>query len=130
MIKCLRETRDENIAKKAAANSSLKHVVKIRPDSSNSLSASDWVAVAFVSKHLKKLASLWLIELPTVQCSLAAKILLKERCIETVILGPSSLDDLSLEHLLNALMASECHVDHEHSKLHIRTFQAKLIQKW
>ena len=29
----------------------------------------------------------------------------------------SNLGDLSVEHLFNALMESECHVDHQHSKL-------------
>ena len=118
LMKCLRETEDENIAKEAAANSSLKHVSDISSVISiNSLSPSDWVAVGFVSKHLNNLTDLHLEGLVTVQRSLAATRLLKERCIETVTLRLSNLGDLGLEHLFNALMESECHVDHEHSKL-------------
>ena len=117
LMKCLRETEDENIAQETAANSSLKHVSWIEPGISNPLSPSDWVAVGFVSKHLHNLTDLHLSDLPTVQCSQAATRLLKERCIQKVTLIFCNLGDLSLVHLMNALMESECHVDHQHSKL-------------
>ncbi len=115
LMKCLRETEDEDIAKETAASSALKDVTIIHSPLNNTLSPSDWAAVAFVCKHLSNLTR-FLVEKNTSHCYEATR-LLKERCIECVGFLVSDLGDLGLEHLLSALMKSECHVNNQHSKL-------------
>ena len=115
LMKCLRETEDEDIAKETAASSALKDVTTIR-SFENTLSPSDWAAVAFVCKHLSNLTR-FLLRTETLHSSVEATRLLKERCIECVKFSDIDLGDLGLEHLLSALMNSECHVNHQHSKL-------------
>ena len=114
LMKCLRETEDEDIAKETATSSALKDVTIVRCFQ-NILSPSDWAAVAFVCKHLSNLTR-FLVRTKTLHCSVEATRLLKERCIECVELC-GDLGDLGLEHLLSALMKSECHVNHQHSEL-------------
>ncbi len=115
LMKCLRETEDEDIAKETAASSALKDVTTIRPRR-NTLSPSDWAAVVFVCKHLSNLTR-FEVGIQTWCSSAEATRLLKERCIECVTFLCSGLGDLGLQHLLSALMKSECHVNHQHSKL-------------
>ncbi len=115
LMKCLRETEDEDIAKETAASSALKDVTMIW-SFRNTLSPSDWAAVAFVCKHLSNLTH-FLVLTQTLHSSVEATRLLKERCIECVTFNHSGLGDLGLEHLLSALMKSECHVNHQHSEL-------------
>ncbi len=114
LMKCLRETEDEDIAKETAASSALKDVTRIR-SLRDTLSPSDWAAVAFVCKHLSNLTR-FVVGRQTLH-SVEATRLLKERCIECVEFVRSGLGDLGLEHLLGALMKSECPVNHQHSKL-------------
>ncbi len=114
LMKCLRETEDEGIAKETATSSALKDATTIR-SFQNTLSPSDWAAVAFVCKHLSNLTR-FLVRRQTLH-SVEATRLLKERCIKCVSFRFSDLGDLGLEHLLSALMNSECHVNHRHSKL-------------
>ena len=116
LMKCLRETEDEDIAKETAACSALKDVTKICSFLAYILSPSDWEAVAFVCKHLSNLTR-FVVGRQTLHSYVETTRLLKDRCIECVEFIGSDLGDLGLEHLLSALMKSECHVNHQHSKL-------------
>ena len=113
LMKCLRETNDENIA----VSSDLKGVTIIYSLPHDRVSPSDWAAVAFVSKYLFYLTHFLLRMDTTFRCSVEATRILSVRCIECLEFGCSALGDLGLEHLLSALMKSECHVNHQHSKL-------------
>ena len=114
LMKCLRETEDEDISKESAASSALKDVTMMSP--AKILSPSDWAAVAFVCKHLSNLTHFG-VKYYTLHSSVEATRLLKQRCIKCVRFIYSDLGDLGLEYLLGALMKSECHVNHQHSEL-------------
>ena len=116
IMKCLRETEDEGIAKETAATSALKGVTCIE---ALKLSPSEYAAMVFVCKHLNFLASLTLRNIPDFDCLLEVTKLLRERCIEKLSLKLPIVDDaeLGLEPVLSALTDSECRINHEHSKL-------------
>jgi hypothetical protein len=118
IMKCLRETEDEGIAKETAATSALKGATCIE-DFKHSLSPSEYAAMVFVCKHLNFLASLTLEHIPDLDCLLEVTKLLRERCIEKLSLDlpfPNHVE-LGLEPVLSALTDSECRINHEHSKL-------------
>jgi Ran GTPase-activating protein (RanGAP) involved in mRNA processing and transport len=115
IMKCLRETEDEGIAKETAATSALKGVTCI---DGYKLSPSEYAAMVFVCKHLNFLASLTLRIIPDFDCLLEVTKLLRERCIEKLLLGlPIDHVEFGLEPVLSALTDSECCINHEHSKL-------------
>ncbi|CAB4008007.1 NACHT, LRR and PYD domains-containing 14-like [Paramuricea clavata] len=118
VMKCLRETKDEGIAKETAATSALKGVTCIR-NNVHSHSSSEYAAMVFVCKHLNFLASLTLKGIPDFDCLLQVTKLLQERCIEKLSLEMPIVYrvELDLEHVLSALTDSECCINHEHSKL-------------
>ena len=115
VMKCLRETEDEGIAKETAATSALKGVTCIE---ASRLSPTEYAAMVFVCKHLNFLASLTLRQ-PDFDCLLEVTKLLRERCIEKLSLELPIFDhvELGLEPVLSALTDSECCINHEHSKL-------------
>ena len=121
VMKCLRETKDEGIAKETAATSALKGVTCIEDFNERSLSPrlSEYAAMVFVCKHLNFLASLTLSNIPDFDCLLEVTKLLQERCIEKLSLELPFANhvELGLEHVLSALTDSECRINHEHSKL-------------
>ncbi len=121
VMKCLREAESEDIAKETATTSALKDVICIYIIGyvSTNLSPSDWLAVVFVCKHLKFLTKLTSGRLTNLDCLLELTKLLQDRCIKVLALSLSGIShvQLGLKHVLSALTKSDCHIDHEHSKL-------------
>ncbi len=119
VMKCLRETENEDIAKETVTTSALKDVTRIKDTDGNDLSPSDCSAVVFVCKHLKCLTKLTLDEIANLDCLLELTKLLQDRCIKALSLFLQNISNvqLGLKHVLSALTKSDCHIDHEHSKL-------------
>jgi Ran GTPase-activating protein (RanGAP) involved in mRNA processing and transport len=119
VMKCLKETEDEGIAKETAATSALKGVTCINDSHEHLLSPSEYAAMVFVWKHLNFLTSLTLLNIRDFGCFLEVTKLLRQRCIEKLTLNLGYVNDfeLGLEHVLSALTDSECCINHEHSKL-------------
>ena len=120
VMKCLRETENEDIAKETATTSALKDVTCIAEDSyGNDLSPSDCSAMVFVCKHLIFLKKMNLGEILYLECLVELTKLLQDRCIKALALSLSGIShvQLGLEHVLSALTNSDCRIDHEHSKL-------------
>ncbi len=117
VMKCLRETENEDIAKETAMTSAVKDVTLI--EDLNDLSPSDCSAVVFVCKHLKFLTKLTLDSIANLDSLLELTKLLQDRCIETLSLSWNTIShiQLGLEHVLSALRKSDCHIIHKHSKL-------------
>ncbi len=120
VMKCLRETENEDIAKETATTSALKDVTSIEEDSyGNDLSPSDCSAMVFVCKHLIFLTKMNLGEILYLECLVELTKLLQDRCIKVLALSFSGIShvQLGLELVLSALTNSDCRIDHEHSKL-------------
>ena len=118
LMKCVRETENEDIAKEIATTSALKRVTTIVIRSSL-LTPSDCAAIAFVCKHLNLLKHLSLLSVENSDCVLEITKLLRHRCFETVqvLLWPISPVQEVLKHVLSAMTTSECCIYHKHSKL-------------
>ena len=110
-LKCLRETGEEDIARKTAATSALKDLKRIE------LRGRFISPMVFVCKHLKSLTEIHYSEITlNLDCLMDVTKLLQERCIKTLRLN-CEIDDFGLKHVLIALTESECHVNHEHTAL-------------
>ncbi|XP_028400999.1 NACHT, LRR and PYD domains-containing protein 3-like [Dendronephthya gigantea] len=118
VMKCLRETKNENIAEEIVANSILKDATGISCSLSveQLLSPSDAAAVVFLCKHMKDLNTLRVLGLSSSDCLLELVKLLQGRCMKSLYIVRCHLSDLCLERL-GALLKSECQVNHECSKL-------------
>jgi hypothetical protein len=119
VLKCLREADDEDIAKEACEITAMNDVVSlIRTGNSElHLTSSDWAAVTFVCKHMKKLTRLDLrLHNSSQECYLLVNELLRERCIKELVLA-GSFNGVEVERLCKTLMESKCALKHEHSKL-------------
>ena len=118
LMKCVRETENEDIAKEIAMTSALKQVTKI--DFPMGLPPPiDFAAIAFVCKHLNLLKHLSLTEVENLDCVLEITKLLRHRCIETLEFSSCKISPVqeALKHLLGAMTTSECHINHEHCEL-------------
>ncbi|CAB3999248.1 NACHT, LRR and PYD domains-containing 14-like, partial [Paramuricea clavata] len=115
LMKCLRETANEDIAKETAASSALKDVTSIQYFYGNLLCPNDFAAMVFVCKHLNCLTDLTLSAIKDLDCYLEVTKLLQERCIKTLCLCNSFAE--WLQYVFTALMKAECHMNHEHSEL-------------
>ena len=133
VMKCLRETENEGIAKETAMTSALKDVTFLMSNifgDDRDLSPSDCGAVVFVCKHLNFLTKLTLGDIPNLDSLLELTKLLQDRCIKVLALSLSGIShvQLGLEHVLSALTNSDCRIDHEHSKLtQLWLLEAKLL---
>ena len=118
LMKCVRETKSESIAREIAVTSPLKRVTKIVSRDSM-LSPSDWAAIVFVCKHLNFLKDLVLIDFSNLDCALEIAKLFRHRCIESLHMSLQSIsrDEVAQEHLFSAIATSQCRIIHEHSKL-------------
>ena len=121
LMKCVRETKSENIAREIAVTSPLKRVTKIEKCTSG-LSPSDWAAIVFVCKHLNFLTDLTLGNIMNIGCLLEIAKLCHHRCMESLevfhlLLIPSVQVAAELEHLFSAITTSQCRIIHEHCKL-------------
>ncbi len=119
VMKCLRETENEDIAKETATTSALKDVTRIEDLFTNDLFPSDCSAVVFVCRHLKFLTKLYLTAIANLDYLLELTKLLQDRCIETLVLSIKEIShvQLGLEHVLTALTKSDFYIDHVHCKL-------------
>ena len=119
LMKCVRETNSENIAREIAVTSPLKRVTKIKKGKRNELSPSDWAAIVFVCKHLNFLTDLTLRNIKNLDCLLEIAKLFRHRCIESLELSwlLSIRVQVVLEHLFSAITTSQCRIIHEHCKL-------------
>ena len=118
LMKCVRETKSESIAREIAVTSPLKRVTKI-VSHDDMISASDWAAIVFVCKHLNFLKDLVLINFTNLDCALEIAKLFRHRCIESLLMSLRSIsrDEVAQEHLFSAIATSQCRIIHEHSKL-------------
>ncbi len=119
VMKCLRETENEDIAKETVTTSVFKDVTCIEDIYENDLSPSDCSAMVFVSKHLNFLTKLTLSDIANLDCLLELTKLLQGRCIKALSLCIENIShvQLGLQHVLSALTNSDCRINHEHSKL-------------
>ena len=120
LMKCVRETKNESIAREIAVTSSLKGVTKIKKDRYNRFSPSDWAAIVFVCKHLNFLTHFTLRRFTNLGCFPEITELFRHRCIKSLELSIfQSIPRLQvvLEHLFSAIATSQCRIIHEHCKL-------------
>ena len=117
IMKCLREVEDEEIVKEACETTAINDIVCLsKGNGPVKLSSSDWSAVFLVCKHMKNLKELYLWPgLWSEECHLAVLRLLKQRCVEELVLG-GSLSGTN-GNIFKSLMKSKCSLNHEHSKL-------------
>ena len=135
VLKCLREADDEDIAKEACETTAMNDVVSLRRTNMSKfsmmrryvgfeqsyvkgqldLTSSDWAAVTFVCKHMKKLTRINFNLLVMVkECYLEVYKFLQQRCIKQLTLS-SLYDKDAAKDLFEALMESKCALKHEHT---------------
>ena len=120
VMKCLRELDDKDIVKTVCQKTDLNLVTTITDTLiRESLSTSDWVAIAFVWKHLNNLKGLHLTHSFSTEdyCFLEVSKLLQQRCLQSLDFRSEHGSGLAREQLTSALMRSECTLNHEHVKL-------------
>ena len=119
LMKCVRETENEDIAKEIAGTSALKQVTKIRASFISSNTLSDLAAKVFVYKHLNLLKYVSLTEFENLDWVLEITKLLRHRCIKTLEFSSCRISPVqeALKHLLGAMTTSECRINHEHCEL-------------
>ena len=117
IMKCLRELDDKEIVKDICETTALKDVVKLYHFAlrSDYFRSSDWAAVTFVSKQMKKLTVLELSCGDIGDCLQNVRELLQERCIKRLTLYADNRSEI--EHVFSALMRSDCTLDHKHTQL-------------
>ena len=125
VLKCLREADDEDIAKEACEITPMNDLVCLRQTmDSKSLqyfegdmdfTPSDWAAVTFVCKHLKKLTRInFCIFYMVRESFLEFYTFLQQRCIKQLTLSTLHHKDAA-KYLFEALMESKCALKHEHT---------------
>ena len=120
VMKCLKEVNDEDIVKDVCNKSVMNDVVELTNTGKGGLylTSSDWAAVAFVYKYMKKLTRLNLhLSNISEECYLEVDKLLQKRCIKQLNLMGSLNNDVEVGLLCESLMESNCVLEHEHSKL-------------
>ena len=119
IMKCLRETNDEEITKEVCETTAINDMVQLHTASGfYDLSPSEWVAVTFVCKHMKKLENLILSQI-TADCLPEILGLLRKVCLNKLEISRITyipFEDL-INEVFNALMKLNCTLDHKHSKL-------------
>jgi Leucine-rich repeat (LRR) protein len=119
IMKSLRETDDEELTKEVCEATAINDSVELltHPRFYN-LSPSEWAAVTFVCKHMKKLANFKLIELAA-DCLPEILGLLRKRCLSQLEMY-ERYDHVvadEIEQVFSALMELNCTLNHEHAKL-------------
>ena len=119
LMKCVRETENEDIAKEIAGTSALKQVTKIDTNVISFNTPIDLAAIVFVYKHLNLLKYVLLRQIENLDCVLEITKLLRHRCIETLYFSSCGISPVqeALKHLLGAMTTSECRINHEHCEL-------------
>ena len=119
-MKCLKETEDESIGKETAATSVLKDVTKMNTIY-DSLSPSDWEAIAFVCQHLNSLTKLKLGNIAHSECVKSIIKIVEGKCIKALefndceccdyLVEPLSSASLKLQHFrLTELILINCKI--------------------
>ena len=82
VIKCLREVDDEGTAKEACETTAMNDDASLANDGESTLTSSDWAAVTFVCKHIKKLRRFdFDLTLMGEECYQEVNKFLQQRCI-------------------------------------------------
>ena len=114
IMKCIREVNDEEIAEEVCKTTALKNVSSLFID--GNIPPSDLAAITFVCKHMKNFQNLELYDpfgrLPD-NCQEILESLQK-RCLHQLEIeaGPTVV-----KAVLNALLESNCNLNHNHTKL-------------
>jgi hypothetical protein len=123
VLKCLREVNDEGIVEAACETTAIKDIVSLNyyPNVTPlpCLTPTDWAAVTFVCKHLKKLRRFVLdLSNSDPECYREVVSLLQQKCIEQLALVGSLFGGFETKHLCKALTDSTCALSkHEQWKL-------------
>ena len=125
VMKCIREVDDEDVVREACETTVMNDVVSISNCRTimavTALTSTDWAAVTFVCKHMKKLTelNLYLSSHLSEEGYLQVSNLLQQRCVKHLrLMGRGfSSEYLEGECLFKALMKSQCTLNHEHSKI-------------
>ena len=124
IMKCLREADDEEITKEVCEETAINDVAElyINPASYH-LSTSEWAAVTFVCKHMKKLANLTLLEFAA-DCLPEVLGLLRKRCLNKLEMRAEAHGAVAdeIDQVFMALMELHCTLDHKHNNLTSLTF--------
>jgi Leucine-rich repeat (LRR) protein len=119
IMKCLREVDDEEITKEVCETTAINDVAElyINPASYH-LSTSEWAAVTFVCKHMKKLENLTLLEFAA-DCLPEVLGLLRKRCLNKLEMRAEAHGAVAdeIDQVFIALMELNCTLDHKHTKL-------------
>jgi hypothetical protein len=120
VMKCLREVDDEDTVREACETTTMNDVVSLSLKGRATSTSSDWAAVTFVCKHMKKLTTVFIsLAVSSEEYYLEINKLLLQRCIKQLKFLGNRLSNLYFEagHLFKALMKSNCPLKHEHVKL-------------
>ena len=113
-MKCLREIQDDSIACDIATASGIRDVTRLSSGTLNS--PSDCAAVAFVCKHISSLNAFGFRGI-NLDCLREVAKIVQEKCISELEFYDCDFGDLGLKHLVDVLINSKCHMNHQHSKL-------------
>ena len=114
IMKCIREVNDEEIAEEVCKTTALKNVFWLRID--GNISPSDLAAIVFVCKHMKNFQNLILnnpLSSLSDKCQEIQE-LLQKRCLHQLQI---KADSILVKAVLNALLESNCNLNHNHTKL-------------
>ena len=114
IMKCIREVNDEEIAEEVCETTALKNVFWLRID--KNIPPSDLAAIAFVCKHMKNFQNLMLDDPYGRLSDKSQEIqeLLQKRCLHQLEIRAGST---LVKAVLNALLGSNCNLNHNHTKL-------------
>ena len=114
IMKCIREVNDEEIAEEVCETTALKNVFWLRID--QNIPPSDLAAIAFVCKHMKNFQNLELYDPDSRLSDKCQEIqeLVQKRCLHQLVIRA---DSTMVKAVLNALLESNCKLNHNHTKL-------------
>ena len=113
VMKCIREVNDEEIAEEVCKTTALKNVFWLRIV--GNIPPSDLAAIAFVCKHMKNFQNLELVDqLSRLSECQEIQELLQKRCLNQLEI---KAHPTVVEAVLNALLESNCNLNHNHTKL-------------
>ena len=114
IMKCIREVNDEEIAEEICNTTALKNVSWLKID--KNIPPSDLAAIAFMRKHMKNFQNLMLDDLSGRLSDNCQEIqqLLQKRCLHQLEIKASIT---VVKAVLNALLESNCNLNHNHTKL-------------
>jgi hypothetical protein len=119
IMKCLREADNEEITKEICETTAINDTVQLHTATGfYDLSPSEWVAVTYICKHMKRLANLRLSGFAA-NCLPQVLGLLRKRCLNKLeMFSPENYAiPGAIDQTFSALMELNCTFDHEHTKL-------------